>query len=231
MICLLLQRKDFTMCGRYYVDEESNQELLKIIRNLDKRLQTSGSKTQNTPYHIKTGEIYPSDIVPIISNGKNSPCYEAMSWGFTNPNYRSLIINARSESANQKPLFSKSLKEYRAVVPASGFFEWSHNEDKTKYYFTDPDDPIMYMAAIAKPDFNLSRFVILTTAANKSMEPIHNRMPVLLKKSEVSDYLMSEEYANEILRRTPYLLDYKPFKSYNEHTKSVNKYTQLRLPL
>lgn len=219
------------MCGRYYVDEESNQELLKIIRNLDKRLQLSNSTNSNMPYRMKTGEIFPSDTVPIISKGKNSPCYEAMSWGFTNPRNKSLIINARSESANQKPLFYQSLKDNRVVIPASGFFEWSHDEKKTKYYFTNPENPMLYMAGIAKPDFSLSRFVILTTAANSSMIQFHNRMPVLLTKEEVPDYLMYEEYSKEILSRIPYNLNFKAVEPQKEHTNTMNIYTQMKFPL
>ena len=219
------------MCGRYYVDEESNQELLKIIRNLDKRLQASNTAKSPSPYHIKIGEIYPSNIVPIIAKGKNSPCYEPMSWGFTTSKNHSLIINARAESANQKPLFSNSLKENRIVVPASGFFEWSHDEKKDKYYFTDPNSPILYMAGIAKPDFDLSHFVILTTCANSSMMQFHNRMPVLLKKEEVADYLTSEQYCNELLHRTPYELSYRAIEKEKQNSGEVNNYTQMRLPL
>ncbi len=219
------------MCGRYYVDEESNEELLKIIRNLDKRLQTSNTTKSPSSYHMKTGEIYPSNIVPTITIGSSSPCYEPMSWGFTTPKNHSLIINARRETANQKPLFSKSLKENRVVIPASGFFEWSHDEKKDKYYFTDPDSPILYMAGIAKPDFDLSRFVILTTCANKSMASFHNRMPVLLKKEEVTDYLTSEQYCNELLQRIPYELSYQAIEKEKENSDKMNNYTQMRLPL
>lgn len=219
------------MCGRYYVDEESNEELLKIIRNLDKRLQTSNTTSPSSSYRMKTGEIYPSNIVPIITNGKNSPCYEPMSWGFTTSKNNSLIINARRESANQKPLFSRSLKENRVVVPASGFFEWSHDEKKDKYYFTDPDSSILYMAGIAKSDLELSRFVILTTSANNSMAQFHNRMPVLLRKDEVADYLTSEQYCNELLQRIPYELSYRSIEKEKQDSEIMNNYTQMRLPL
>lgn len=216
------------MCGRYYVDEESNQELLKIIRNLDKRLQTAPS---SFPHRVKSGEIYPSDTVPIITQQGTNPIYDAMTWGFSNPRNKSLIINARQESVNEKPMFSKAIKDFRIVIPASGFFEWSHNESKQKYYFTDPDSPTLYMAGIAKPDFDLSHFVILTTNANTSMEKIHNRMPVLLKKEEVVDYLTSYKYADSIYHRVPYQLAYKPISVSKSNTVSMNKYSQLTLPL
>lgn len=217
------------MCGRYYVDEESNQELLNIIRNLDKRLQGSHNPKTNSPYKLQTGEIFPSHVVPVISNVSNSLQYQPSIWGFQNQKNRSLIINARGETASEKFLFSKPFRELRIVVPASGFFEWSHDQKKQKFYFTDPNSTLMYMAGIATLDLNLHRFVILTTAANSSMKDIHHRMPVLIKKDEIHDYLTSTDYAHEILARTPYQL--KRCLSSSPVASLESSYQQLSLPL
>lgn len=217
-----------TMCGRYYVDEESNQELLKIIRNLDKRLQTYHKPNTNSPYKVKTGEIYPSNIVPVITKESDSINFQPQVWGLQNQKNNSLIINARGETVPEKFLFSKPFQDFRVVIPASGFFEWSHDQNKHKYYFTDPDSTIMYMAGIATLDFNFHRFAIITTAANSSMENIHHRMPVLLKKEEIQDYLLSKEFAHEVLTRTPYKLEHclaSPATNQPE-----NSYHQLNLP-
>lgn len=215
------------MCGRYYIDEESNEELLKIVRNLDKRLH-SASKDAVSSIHVKAGEVFPSELAPVISNRSGTPSYEAMLWGFENPHNRSLIINARCESVHEKPMFSKSLHETRIVIPASGFFEWSHDTTKQKYYFTPEDSSTLYMAGIQKNDYPFSRFVILTTTANHSMEAIHNRMPVLLQRDEVKAYLSFIEYAQEVLTRIP-----APLKRTKDSSEEATEkaYKQLILPL
>ena len=177
------------MCGRYYVDEESNEELLRIIRNLDKRLQ------------IKTGEVYPSNLAPVIIKDKDH-C-DAMTWGIPNPKAKGLLINARGETAHQKPMFSESLLQRRIVIPASGFYEWDHNPPKNKYYFHKEDSSAIYMAGLYRYVETAACFVILTTAANSCMESTHNRMPVLLDRDEIDDYLNSQTKAEQIIKRIP----------------------------
>lgn len=219
------------MCGRYYIDEESNQELLKIIRNLDQRLQGVPTQPGKKERRIKTGEIFPSDTVPIICQGKESARYDAATWGYTVADKSSLIINARSESAHEKPLFSHSYKSNRVVIPASGFFEWTHDTNKQKYYFTSPEDPILYMAGISRTHDNNQNFVILTTQANESMEDIHNRMPVLLYKEEIPDYLSSMERADYYIQRKSALLKRELVLKNDTLEKKVVAYQQLQLPL
>jgi putative SOS response-associated peptidase YedK len=233
------------MCGRYYVDEETNQELLKIIRNLDKRLAGVPTQPGKKERRVKTGEIFPSDTVPIICQGKESACYDAMTWGYPTPskgnqssnldarNKGSLIINARGESAHEKPMFSRSLSSGRIVVPASGFYEWTHDSNKDKYYFTAPDSPMLYMAGLSRTFETDQNFVILTTKANECMEDIHDRMPVLLYKDEISDYLSSKERADYYIHRKPALLKreiVKKEESKKEDSAS-SMYNQLQLPL
>ena len=79
------------MCGRYFVDRaESPEDLARIIDALNRKGQI-----------VKTGEIFPSDPVPVIANSRAmQPAAFAMSWGYQIPG-GSLIINARSESAEE----------------------------------------------------------------------------------------------------------------------------------
>ena len=112
------------MCGRYYIPEEdSAAELQQIIDQLDRK-----------GHRVKTGEIFPSDTVPVIANTKNlQPSPFAMPWGFTLPDGK-LIINARSESAAEKPMFRDGMLQRRCLIPASHYFEWEkRGRDKIKY--------------------------------------------------------------------------------------------------
>lgn len=83
------------MCGRYYIaEEDSAAELQEILEQLNRR----GAA-------VKTGEIYPTDTVPVLANNKSLVITPfAMKWGYTLPDGKQ-IINARSETAADKTLF------------------------------------------------------------------------------------------------------------------------------
>ncbi len=90
-----------------------------------------------------------------------------------------MIFNARSESVLEKRMFRESTLHRRIVVPAAWFYEW--NQRKEKNIFSSKEQPAIFMAGIYNYDQEEERFVILTTAANESMKPVHDRMPLILK--------------------------------------------------
>lgn len=220
------------MCGRYYVDEESNEELLRIIRNLDRRLQ--GEQTQapdpsnegtHVPRKFKTGEIFPTNIAPVIARKNGNVMPYAMPWGYKGFQGNNVIINARSETVSEKRMFANDLETRRIVVPASGFYEWEHSGSKTKYYFTSEQQKPIYMAGLSHPYEEDERFVILTTAANESMKDIHNRMPVLLKEEEIEGWLSSKEEALSFMKRIP-----EQLKKTKASPKKEPEFEQLKFP-
>ena len=181
-----------------YTDEE-NQEIMRIVRNLDQRYP------QNS---IKYGEIFPTNQAPILQI-ENSQIMPALStWGFPRFNAKGVIINARSETVDERPMFRKSLHMRRCAVPSTGFFEWSQNtQKKIKYRFRLPNQDVLYMAGIYNEFQGESRFVILTTEANLSMMDIHNRMPIILPSDKVEDWIMTEEFAVPYLHAVMPALD------------------------
>ena len=221
-----------TMCGRYYVDEESNEELLRIIRNLDRRLQGEllqepdpNNNGTHVPRKFKTGEIYPTNIAPIITKKEKDIIPSAMVWGYKSFQGSKVIINARSESATEKRMFMSDLENRRIVIPASGFYEWAHTGSKTKYYFTSQQQKPLYMAGLSHSYEEEDRFVILTTAANDSMKDIHNRMPVLLKEDEIEGWLSSREEALFIMKRIP-----EQLQKVKDSPKEEPEFEQLKFP-
>jgi len=169
------------MCGRYYIeiDEKDLQEICdEVERN-----------TNQLPGQISfkmSGEIFPTDIVP-VQTGVNK--YEAMKWGFWGINNKPLI-NARSESVLEKPTFRQSMLDHRCLIPASGYYEWKKvGTEKQKYKFYLPNQPI-YLAGCFRQekDNPLCSFVIITKDAACGLEEIHPRMPVIIPEKHIADW-------------------------------------------
>ncbi|QNU65457.1 SOS response-associated peptidase [Ruminiclostridium herbifermentans] len=158
------------------------------------------------PSPMKTGEIFPTNIVPVITGVSGSKkIADLFKWGF--PNYRQnsgVIINARSETLSEKPTFRKLLKNNRCLVPASGFYEWKTIENrKEKYLIRSVPDKLMYFAGlynsfIDKNGIPFTSFVIITTEANSQMSQIHTRMPVILSSAKAMSWIngITPESAN-----------------------------------
>lgn len=175
------------MCGRYSLfSSEENQEIMRIVKSIDQKYPGTA---------VKRGEIFPTNQAPILQLENNKIMPELSTWGFPRFNAKGVIINARSETADERPMFRKSLHMRRCVVPSTGFFEWSQDKQKIKYQFTMPNQDALYMAGIFNDFQGEKRFVILTTKANLSISDIHNRMPVILPKDKIEDWLMTDEFA------------------------------------
>lgn len=180
------------MCGRYQLDPSESAEIEAIVRQVQDR--------------VKTGEIFPTNAVPVLMEAADELAPRPMVWGFPRFGAKSgSIINARSETAGERPMFRKSLAERRCVVPTTGFFEWGAGESrkKQKYRFNLTGDRALYLAGLWNEFAGEERCVILTTEANASMEGIHDRMPVILGRGELEAWVKSERAARDILERTP----------------------------
>jgi putative SOS response-associated peptidase YedK/uncharacterized membrane protein len=155
------------MCGRYYIEEDDMSERLQYL------VETAGKKAEARGLEVKTGEIFPTDIVPVIANGRDlRPAVFPMRWGFPSARGDSTFINARSETADTKPLFRDSAKYRRCLLPATNYFEWAHNTGvKTKYSIKTPGQGIMYLAGLytRSADFPYGEFTVLTRQAPESI--------------------------------------------------------------
>jgi putative SOS response-associated peptidase YedK len=186
------------MCGRYaFFDEQEVYEARKILEDI---AATFGKETADK---IKTGEIFPTYLAPVV--GLDGP--EIIRWGFPMQGKSQTIINARSETAYERPMFRSALTARRVVIPTTGFYEWSHENGKSKdkFLFRVPGEKVLYLAGMFT-DFNLptgreKRFTILTTAANESMKPYHDRMPVYIAANERNAWVNDPASVEEILNR------------------------------
>lgn len=184
------------MCGRYYIDDNTAQEIERLVRHLDRKLLSSGKK-----------DIYPSGQAPVITGHQNEFSAELCTWGFPGFDKQKLIINARSETVLEKRLFRSSVLTQRCAVPAAGFYEW--NTEKEKYTFQKPDGSICYLAGFYKEFEDTVRFVILTTEANSSMQSVHHRMPLILNEDELDAWIFDDSQTEVILHKVPGSLNKK----------------------
>ena len=180
------------MCGRYQLDPDTSDEIMKIIQQVGDR--------------VKTGEIYPTNPVPILMEDKGTLAPEVAVWGY--PRFTGKpgsIINARSETALERPMFKKSVLERRCVLPATGFFEWGKTEEgkKHKYRFRIPGQSALYLAGLWNDFAGQRRCVILTSQANASIQEIHDRMPLLMDQEDICNWVQDTNYAMEFLQKTP----------------------------
>ncbi len=105
------------------------------------------------------------------------------------------LINARCETAAEKPAFKAALKYRRCLIPATGFYEWSGVEDgKRPYFFHLPGDGLFSLAGLwerHESPFGEERMTcaILTRQATGAAAAIHERMPVIISPGEYGAWL------------------------------------------
>jgi len=185
------------MCGRYAIGEgELPEEMLRILEDIGQKKTPEGLRT--------SGEIFPTDIVPVLSNSRKGDIQPfAMRWGYSFPGGRPLI-NAKAETAAQKPMFKDGMKQRRCLIPASCYYEWERRDGrKIKHAIHPADCDMMYMAGIYHLEHHGSvvvpAFVILTRGAAEGIRFIHERMPVILPAKKALTWLNLQNPAEEIL--------------------------------
>ena len=185
------------MCGRYCIeDDDLVEELQAIIQEVHRKLDE-----QNKGVTVKTGEIFPTDVVPLITNNKQlAPTPFAMEWGSSLPDGK-LIINARSETAAEKPLFRDGTFNRRRLVPAINYFEWEkRGKEKVKYAIRPSGSSMLYMAEVYRTENGKAGFSIFTREPAEQISFIHNRMPMILPETAKQDWLNLRNSADEVLR-------------------------------
>ena len=181
------------MCGRFYVDEDTFQEVEKAVRAVDIRMQK-----------MRTGDIYPSQSAGVLTGKTSVPRLEQMNWGFLQYQKKGLLINARAETVLERKMFRDSVLHRRCVIPAKHFYEWDASKNKVTFF--REDGPVLFMAGFYNMVQDQMRFIILTTQANASVRPVHDRMPLILEEGELHDWMYEDSSIGAVLRKTPPVL-------------------------
>ena len=94
------------------------------------------------------------------------------------------MINARMETIAEKPAFRSAFKKKRCLIPANGFYEWKGKSADKQPYYISTGEPFSFAGIYEiwdKEDPPYKSCAIITTAASKSIQEIHHRMPVILR--------------------------------------------------
>lgn len=180
------------MCGRYYFDLASDE-----LHEFYKKIQEQMTEEEK----IASGEIYPSNHVITLQENEDGEIEPALTrWGFQGFKKNQLLINARSETVEEKKTFSKAFRENRCVFPMTGFYEW--NQEKNKFLFTKGQ--VLYVAGFYRvhhsADENEMESIIMTTQPNTSVAKIHDRMPVIVEKNQVNNWILNLDFARELIK-------------------------------
>lgn len=187
------------MCGRYAL-KASPAELITFFKIAE--------CVDFTPrFNIPPG----TDIPVIRRSPEGQRVLHLLRWGLVphwakDPTIGNRLANARGESVAEKPAFREAFRKRRCLVPADGFYEWK-TEGRTKqpYYFSRASGEPLAIAGLWEswraPDGAILRTVcLITTAANVLMEPIHERMPVIVEQEDWADWMEGPvEQANRLI--------------------------------
>lgn len=190
------------MCCRYYIDDESEQ-----FRTIIEEMSRSPLLGKWKPAAaIKTsGEIRPTDIAPVIAPNKaGSRTVFPMQWGYTG---RSLLLNARSETAAEKPAFREDWRRHRCIVPATYYFEWEHRAARrsvtktvSKYAIHPKDAAMTWLCGLYRIEGGVPRFVVLTREPADTIRFIHNRMPLILPEEFLDEWIRPDAEPEKLFR-------------------------------
>ena len=194
------------MCGLY-----SNRKMAAEVKSIF-------GYPEDPPF-MPRDYITPGGPMEIIKGEHGTPHFALVRWGLV-PGWAKEIhpgrplINARAETILEKPSFKGAMKHRRCLVPADGFYEWQGDipGKKQPWYITRPDHALFAFAGIweqwmSKDGSELESAAIITTAANHTISPVHNRMPVVIEPQDYAawldtDHLMADK-ASQMLIPAP----------------------------
>jgi putative SOS response-associated peptidase YedK len=146
--------------------------------------------------------IAPAQMVPAILEADGERAARELRWGLI-PSWAkdetigNKLINARAETLAEKPSFKNAFRSRRCIIPASGFYEWAKKGASAKqpFYFYLKEKEVFGFAGLweewldKESGESVETCTIVTTEANAVLEPVHDRMPVILKAEDYDRWL------------------------------------------
>ena len=196
------------MCTRFFI-EDNSEELEAIVHEVERSLLTQRFNSAGERVYT-AGEIRPTNVTPVLAPDKSGKQKAfPMRWGFQIPG-RSLIVNARLETASEKPTFREAWKSHRCIVPASWYYEWEHyqtSDGKTKtgekYLIQPRGATVTWLCGLYRIEGELPVFTILTREPSAELRELHDRMPLMLPREAIGEWVRPDTRPETLL---PYAL-------------------------
>ena len=147
------------MCAHYTYHKNEAKLILRM------KLEVFGA--------VPRASIRPTDLGPVIVPEFESLACREMQWGWSVPWDKKPVINAKSQSVTQLPLFRPHLDQ-RCLLLADGFYE-------AGVRFFQPGEPVFCFAGLWREEGDWKKYTMLTTAPTASVARHHNRMPFIVK--------------------------------------------------
>lgn len=187
------------MCGRYTLAAEMEQ--------LQARFQFDMPVSNYVPSY----NIAPSQEVLAVIRDEDVNRAGLLRWGLVpswakDPKIGYRMINARAESAAEKPSFRRAMRQRRCLILADGYYEWQHRDDQKipMYMRLRNHEPFAFAGLWERwhgaDDSTLVTCTILTTPANAWIQPVHHRMPVILDANQEALWLDRNVVEPEVLQ-------------------------------
>lgn len=195
------------MCGRF-VSTQSPQQLAEFF----------GATVDTDPLAPSYNVAPTNDIYAVVAGAEGEPVVRSFHWGLVpvwakDISVGSRMINARAETLAEKRSFATLFKSKRLIVPMDGFYEWQAvpgQKAKQPLFIHRPDREPLAAAGLWSvwrdkalgPDAPwLHSCTIITTSANATMAPVHDRMPALLTSDEWQAWLDPDQHDIDALAR------------------------------
>jgi putative SOS response-associated peptidase YedK len=178
------------MCGRYSLVAPNPAEV---------RTYFGLEQTVEVPcrYNVAPGD----EVLALTTDREGVPRAEMLRWGLVpswaeRPDTGLKMINARLETAAQRPAYRRAYERFHCLVIADGFYEWQRSQAgrKCAFHITRPDGEPFAFAGLwsvwrGEPNQMLRTCTILTRPANAAIAPLHDRMPVILRPGTERSWL------------------------------------------
>jgi putative SOS response-associated peptidase YedK len=160
--------------------------------------------------------VAPTQPIPVVRLVDGRRSFALLRWGLIpswvkDPRGFSLLINARAESVLEKPAFRNAMRQRRCLIPADGFYEWKRDGARKRPHVARPKGLVAF-AGLWEPWMGpngeeVDTACIVTTAANRTLRSLHDRMPAVIPPEAFDRWLdcanVEAEAATALLAPAP----------------------------
>ena len=199
------------MCTRFYVESAQFAPLITRAQKLE--LANSIMVKLGKPLFM-SGELRPTDVAAVLAPNKDGRmAVFPMLWGFSHEATDAPIVNCRLETASQKEMWKDSWFRSRCVIPSSLYFEWEHFRSPDgkkkkvgdKYLIQPKDSHTTLLAGLYRIEerngVNCPVFAVITRDATEELRSIHDRMPVILRREDITVWVRPDGNPQEIAEK------------------------------